>query len=30
MAEILEEEAKLDVDALVERAMATDRYERLG
>ena len=30
MDEILEEEAKLDVDALVERAMATDRYERLG
>jgi thiamine biosynthesis protein ThiI len=30
MAEILEEEAKLDVDALVERAMATDHYERLG
>ena len=28
--EILEEEAKLDVDALVDRAMATDRYERLG
>ena len=30
MDEILEEEAKLDGDALVERAMATDRYERLG
>ena len=30
MAEILEEEATLDVDALVERAMATDHYERLG
>jgi thiamine biosynthesis protein ThiI len=30
MDEILEEEAKLDVEGLVERALATDRYERLG
>ena len=30
MAEILEEEAKLDVDGLVERALATDHFVRLG
>ena len=30
MAEILEEEAKLDIDGLVERALATDHFVRLG
>ena len=30
MAEILEEEAKLDVEGLVERALATDHFVRLG
>ncbi len=30
MAEILEEESKLDVEGLVERAMATDHFVRLG
>ncbi len=30
MAEILEEESKLDIDGLVERAMATDHFVRLG
>ena len=30
MAEILEEESKLDVDALVERALATDHFIKLG
>ncbi len=30
MADILEEEAKLDVDGLVERALATDHFVRLG
>ena len=30
MEEILEEEAKLDVDGLVERALATDKFVRLG
>ncbi|MBR6783278.1 MAG: tRNA 4-thiouridine(8) synthase ThiI [Clostridia bacterium] len=30
IAEILEEEAKLDVEGLVERALATDHFVRLG
>ncbi len=30
MAEILEEEAKLDIDALVERALSTDHFVKLG
>ena len=30
MADILEEESKLDIDGLVERAMATDHFVRLG
>ncbi len=30
MAEILEEEAKLDVEGLVERALATDHFVKLG
>ena len=30
IAEILEEEAKLDVSGLVERALATDRFVKLG
>ena len=29
MAKILEEEAKLDIEGLVERAMATDHFVRL-
>ncbi|MBP5156187.1 MAG: tRNA 4-thiouridine(8) synthase ThiI [Clostridia bacterium] len=30
LADILEEEAKLDVAGLLERALATDKFERLG
>ena len=30
MAEILEEEAKLDIEGLVQRALETDRFEKLG
>ena len=30
LADILEEESKIDVDGLLERALATDSYERLG